>query len=430
MSGTAGKDISALSDEEIMNMSAPSEAGIEPMTAEERTAALGVSDVTTDDVPAPKTTENVVKGGATDEGTTGSTDGENNGGEEGEGGATTDTPDDADKPGTPEVGQAAGEADNQVPAGDKPAVDAAKDGKTPDASVGGQNSGGQTSEPDYKAVYNQIMAPFKANGKTIELKDPAEAITLMQMGANYTRRMQELAPHRKTLMMLQNNGVDEAKLDYLIALDKRDPAAIKKLIKDSGIDPLEIDTTQDHGFRGGANTVTNEEAAFRTTLEDLKSTEEGRATIIELNRLDDTSKGIVYESPEILTVLHEQRATGVYDTITAEMDRRIALGLIKPSTPFLEAYKLVGDDLVAQAGHAPGAQGHQNQSITPGQAGQPAPVVVTTRVAAPKSTITNSDAASAASSTRSTPTVKTPPQNPLAMSDEDFLKTANLVGRV
>jgi hypothetical protein len=429
MSGTAAKPIEQLSDEEIMNMSAPTEAGIEPMSDTDRAAALEVTDVTTDVVPGPATTEDVVEGGATGGEATGSTEGEKTAGE-------TDGVGDNVSDGKPAAGDAgasteqpAGEAGNQAPAGET-AKDAAKDGKIPDASVGGQKSEGQTSEPDYKAVYEQIMKPFKANGKTIELKDPNEAITLMQMGANYTRRMQELAPHRKTLMMLQNNGVDEAKLDYLIALDKRDPEAIKKLIKDSGIDPLEIDTTQDHAFRGGLNTVSDEEAAFRTTLEDLKSTEEGRATIVELNRLDDKSKGIVYESPEILTVLHEQRATGVYDTITSEMDRRIALGLIKPSTPFLEAYKLVGDDLVAQAGQTPGAQGHQDQSTSTGQAGQPAPVVVTTRVAAPKASAANSDAANAASSTRSTPTVKTPPINPLALSDEDFLKTAGLAGRV
>lgn len=48
-----------------------------------------------------------------------------------------------------------------------------------------------------------------------------EAIQLMQMGANYTRKMQELQPHRKTLLMLENNGLlDEGKLSFLIDSDE------------------------------------------------------------------------------------------------------------------------------------------------------------------------------------------------------------------
>ena len=59
-------------------------------------------------------------------------------------------------------------------------------------------------------AYNKIMAPFKANGKMIELRSPEEAVSLMQMGANYTRKMQELQPHRKTLLMLQDNNLLDA----------------------------------------------------------------------------------------------------------------------------------------------------------------------------------------------------------------------------
>lgn len=43
---------------------------------------------------------------------------------------------------------------------------------------------------DYKAGYEQIMALTKANGKTMQVKSVEEAIQLMQMGANYTRKMQ------------------------------------------------------------------------------------------------------------------------------------------------------------------------------------------------------------------------------------------------
>ena len=81
---------------------------------------------------------------------------------------------------------------------------------------------------------------------------------------------------------------------------------------------------------------------------------------------------------------------------------------------FLEAYKLVGDELVAQhsSGQAP---------ANPASA-QTQPQVLATRPAAPKAPIANSDQVAAAAPSRGTaPTHKTF-VNPLAMSDDDFLK--------
>jgi hypothetical protein len=422
--------IAQLSDEEIMGMSSPADAGIAPPTEEEKAAAAAEAEAaagagagSTGDTSG---SSEVVEGGATGDEDTGSTgDAENAGaetktGEDDQASGGADSGADGVTTGSETADTTAVGDGNQAPAGDKPAGDAAKDGK-PAAVSGEAAADGQTSEPDYKAFYTQAMS-FKANGRTVELKSPDEAIKLMQMGANYTRRMQELAPHRKVLTMLQNHKVDEAKLDFLIALDKGDPEAVKKLLVDRQIDPLEIDTAKAPDFRGGENAVSDDEVAFRTQLDDLQQSPEGQATIAEMNRrLDDSSKEILWSNPEIMATLHEQRAAGVYDLVVAEMDRLITLGEIKPNTPFLQAYKTAGDKLVAAAS---GNQG----GTTSGQAGQPAPTVVATRTAAPKSSVANGDKAAAASSSRSTPAGKQPLTNPLAMSDDEFLK--KLEGRV
>ena len=96
----------------------------------------------------------------------------------------------------------------------------------------------ESEKTDYEAFYKEVMTPFKANGKLIELRNPAEAVQLMQMGANYTRKMQAIQQHRKVLTMLENNGLlDEGKLSFLIDIEKKNPDAIQKLVKESGIDP-------------------------------------------------------------------------------------------------------------------------------------------------------------------------------------------------
>jgi hypothetical protein len=273
-----------------------------------------------------------------------------------------------------------------------------------------------------------VPTTIRANGKDVVLKDEAEAIQLMQMGAHYTRKMQELAPHRKLLMMLQNNGLaDEAKLTFLIDLDKKNPEAIKKLIQDAGVDPLEIDTTTEADYLPGAYGVTDQEESFRSTLETLAGEDNGRETISEINtKWDETSKQVVWSNPEIMTIIHQQRANGVYDTITTEIDRQITLGKIPAGTPFLEAYRQVGDQLSKEAGHDPAVEvdGANNGQKNGGSGKDPtitAPVQVATR-AATKAKLSNNDKASAASPTRASPATAKTAVNFFAQSDEDFLK--------
>lgn len=259
---------------------------------------------------------------------------------------------------------------------------------------------------DYKKFYEKIMTPFKANGKLITLKTPEEAIQLMQMGANYTRKMQAIAPYKKTLMMLENNGLlDEDKLSFLIDLDKKNPEAIKKLIKDAGIDPLEIDTSTEPQYKEGSHKVSNEEAAFMSVLDDLKQSQEGMQTIQEINsNWDDASKKILWNSPEIMRTIHQQRANGVYKIITEEMERQRVLGNIPAETPFLMAYKQIGDALAAK------------QKPAPMQ-----PVAVKAKTVK-TSLLKNNEKAKAAAPNRTTASAPKKFINPLAMSDEEFLK--------
>jgi hypothetical protein len=183
-------------------------------------------------------------------------------------------------------------------------------------------------KPGTERVF-QVPTSFKANGKTIELKNEQEALALMQMGANYTKKLQELQPHRKMLMMLENNGLlNEGKLSFLIDLEKKNPEAIKKLIKDAGIDPLEIDTSVDSAYRPGDHSVTDQEEQFRTVISDIATDEAGKETVLKIQSWDQTSKDAVWAQPEIMRVIHEQRENGVYDIITTEMERRKTLGTI------------------------------------------------------------------------------------------------------
>lgn len=275
--------------------------------------------------------------------------------------------------------------------------------------------------------YDQVMKPFKANGREIQLRTPEEAIRLMQMGAGYGRKLQDMQPHLKTLRMLEkNNLLDQNKLGFLIDLNAKNPEAIKKLIKDSGIDPLDLNMDDNANYRPTDHSVSDNEVAFAEALKDVSLQPGGRETIQHINSTwDQQSKDFLWGNPEVLAVIQDQRANGIYDVITAEIDRKKMLGEIASTVPFLEAYKIAGDALVeskslTQPGSQPATQ-PSNPAPAP-KADQQAGRVLGTRTAAPKSSATNSDKAKAASSPTNSSRKAKETINPLDMADDDFLK--------
>ena len=275
-------------------------------------------------------------------------------------------------------------------------------------------------EIDYKARYEAMMKPLRANGKDIVLKSPEELIQLAQMGANYTRKMQEIAPHRKTLLTLEKYGLlDQGKLNFLIDLSQKNPAAIQKYLKESGVNLLDIDTEAEPTYRESNHQVSDEEANFRSVLDDLSASDVGRETLQAINSTwDQASKELLYTQPSIMQVMVEQKQAGFYDRIAAEVDRRRLLGQVPAGQTWLESYREVGQVMANSGAFVDLVAKEQQQPQNPAPA-QAAPVA--TRTVQPKPQANERAKAAAASRTAATP-AKTL-VNPLALSDEEFLKT-------
>ncbi len=126
---------------------------------------------------------------------------------------------------------------------------------------------------DYEAEYKRLLTPFKANGRDIAVNSVDDAIQLMQMGANYGKKMAGLKPNLKLMKLLENNGLlSEEKLSYLIDLDKKSPEAISKLVKDSGLDPMDLDTDKASAYKQTTYTVDEREIELDTVLDDIQGT--------------------------------------------------------------------------------------------------------------------------------------------------------------
>lgn len=388
--GVAREDYLGMSDEDFLNVNSPGAPAVVAPVEEEAVQLETAEPVT------PITTEDQDDSGKTSE----------------EGGAAVEEAGVADvveKVST----DSTDETTPKVVAAADPKIDADKPAEVKE----------EAKAVDYEGFFKQIMTPFKANGRTFELKTPDEAIRLMQMGAGYGRKIQELQPHLKVLRMLEKNDLlDEGKLSFLIDVNQKNPDAIKKIIKDSGLDPLDLNIEDNVQYNPVNHAVSDKEVEFQTALKDVQEHTTGVRTLQVINQTwDQESKSLLWDKPELLGVIQSQRDNGVYDQIASEIERQKLLGQIPNSTPFLQAYKIAGDHLQATNGFKFSAE--QTAQIQTQTEITPQPQVIATRSAAPKAQVQNGDKAAAASSTQVSTTRKaTTTVNPLDIADDVFMK--------
>lgn len=275
------------------------------------------------------------------------------------------------------------------------------------------------SAVDYKAAYEQLMAPFKANNREMKVDSVEEALTLMKMGANYNKKMAALKPNLKLLKMLENHDLlDEGKLSYLIDLDKKHPAAVQKLMKDSGIDPLEVDLDKTTDYRPNTYTVNDNEMELDNVLEEIKHSKAyATTTDVISNKWDMPSKQVLLSNPSIIKIINDHVETGIYAQITAVVEKERMLGRLTGLSD-IEAYKQVGDFLQAQNAFQP-----KQQVAAPAM--KPSPIATPKPVKGPtEEELRNRK--KAAGSTKASPSKQVSMDfNPLALSDEEFEKISS-----
>lgn len=274
-----------------------------------------------------------------------------------------------------------------------------------------------TPTVDFEKEYKRLLTPFKANGKDIAVENVDDAIALMQMGANYNKKMAALKPNLKLMKMLENNGfMSEEKIGFLIDLGKKDPAAINKLVKDAGIDPMDLDGEKASTYKQTTYAVDDREMDLDTVLDDLQGTPTYTRTLdVVSNKWDVASKQIISQSPQLLKVINDHVASGIYDQISNEVERERVFGRLKGLSD-IEAYRQIGDAIQARGGFS--------QPVKAPEVVKTAPVVVT-----PKPKVDDDklkDKRRAASATQpSASSAMASDFNPLQLSDEEFIKLGN-----
>ena len=271
----------------------------------------------------------------------------------------------------------------------------------------------ETTEFDYESAYKKVSEPFKANGVDMQVRNPEDIIRLMQMGANYQKKMAQLKPNLKIIKMLDNNELlDEAKLHNLIDLSKKDPKAITKLIQESSIDPLDIDKDVPTDYQPTDYSVTDKEYHLDQVLDDIKGTDTFDKTINVLTKDWDTkSKSTVSDNPEIIGVINTHMGNGVFDKVNAILQQEKTLGKLA-GVPDVDAYRQIAEYL-----HKNGDLRTENDTV------QETPKVSSKTEETKQASADRDKKRKAVAPVKQTTTKKaTTDEDFLGLSDEDFMK--------
>ena len=267
------------------------------------------------------------------------------------------------------------------------------------------------ADVNYEEFFKTITKPFKANGKDFQVLDPNDAISLMQKGTDYVKKMTEIKPLRRIGKLLEENKLSEDDLAYLIDLKNKKPEAIAKLLKDSEVDLYGFDVEQGNDYAPVAPVVNEVDDALQSTLDDLQANSASFSQTIAVvgQQWDVSSRETVAQHPQLLRVLDAQVANGTFAKIDSVMQYERALGRLDGMTD-IQAYAEIERRLqAAQPQTPPIVQ---------------APVVIPP-VTTPQRNVQQQKLAEQrrqAAPPRQTKVESKPTTNLPAMSDEEFMK--------
>lgn len=186
---------------------------------------------------------------------------------------------------------------------------------------------------DYEKAYKELFdTPIKADGSEIKLKNKEELISLVQKGANYTRKSQELSKKKKIIQSLEEANIKtEEDLNLLIDIYKGNPKAINSFIKSKKI---ELDSYEDDDenstYIPSNNIVSDKEVEFNDIITEIKKSPYKDKISNILNDIwDKESVDMISKDSALLAGLYGEVSQGRFEELQAKVVRDKLFGTEK-----------------------------------------------------------------------------------------------------
>jgi len=256
----------------------------------------------------------------------------------------------------------------------------------------------ETKTPDTETpTYRDL----KVNGEMIPINNLDELYTLASGGGHMTQQLQRLSRGKKSLSIMEEHNLTEADLSLLIEARNGNKDALASLVKQSGIDSLDVTDEVSEGYQPGQYVPTDMSMNLKAVQDEISVDPEYATTQNVVNNLmDERSQQMLVENPMYIKGLHMDIKSGAYQATQAQATKMKMMD--GGSRSDMEYYIAAAQE----------AQVNNQQA--------PEPQAAPDKPAGSKKPSNKSNKRSAGSSTASAPAAGTP--SPEDMSDDELMQ--------
>ena len=238
----------------------------------------------------------------------------------------------------------AGESEELAEAPEAGTVDETTENDEPG---GEEDPAGDDSDADSDAAPAGIK--FRANGQDFEFTQEevlAQFETVFGQAANYTQKMQKMAPFRKMISAIESEGVTHEQLNLAIDALRGDKGAIKKMLETNKIDAYDLTSEDADNTPYVQKNYGKDETSLE--IEEITSTiQNDEEFVITTNVIDEqwdsSSRQTIAQNPKMILGLHADIKSGLYDEVApAAMKMKVLDGNSKSD---IEYYMIAGEQL-------------------------------------------------------------------------------------
>lgn len=202
------------------------------------------------------------------------------------------------------------------------------------------------SQEDKDLLRQVFNEGFKAKGKIIKPKNLQEFLSLAQQGVDYNIKNREINNSKRQLQSLTNAGITSLEdLNFALDLYKGDIEAVKKLIKDKGIEVYNLDLEEDSKYNPNTNSIaSNSSVEFNDIISSIKDKPYyNDVQDIVLEKWDEESRQILLSNNDLFRRLTEEFELDRFNTIIELIENERAFGRLKGMNDLYAYIKVVTD---------------------------------------------------------------------------------------
>lgn len=184
----------------------------------------------------------------------------------------------------------------------------------------------------------------KRKGVEIPVNNFKEALELLPKSIDYTVKMQQIAPHRKTIDYMTQHGLSMDDLQRLADAKRGNKDALASIAKEAKIDVWEVDADAD--YKPSANVQFTETSEVESIAMEILADDAWATSVKTTTELvPESFKARLTQDPVLLRAFADDAKTGTAQKLIPEA---LKINAMNPSMDFIHAYLAAGDKIFGQ----------------------------------------------------------------------------------